>query len=111
MANKIKTYSDFQQFMDDCCTKANANPDGAPHRRWWRRMTYDSFIRDGTVLGLRIVAPGDPANSNMVKALQGDPPFDPAGQYGQMPPPPAIPFEPSDMDEIKDWIQRGCPNQ
>jgi hypothetical protein len=47
----------------------------------------------------------------MVKALQGDPPFDPAGQYGQMPPPPAIPFEPSDMDEIKDWIQRGCPNQ
>ena len=74
MANKIKTYSDFQQFMDDCCTKANANPDGAPHRRWWRRMTYDSFIRDGTVLGLRIVAPGDPANSNMVKALEGDPP-------------------------------------
>ena len=108
MANKIKNWSDFQNFMDACCTKVGANPDNAPHKRWWRKMDCETFIASGTVLGLRIVAVGDPTASNLIKALQGDPPFDPNGQFDQMPP--GMPFIPSDIDEIRDWIQRKCPN-
>ena len=108
MTNKINSWADFQNFMDAQCTAVGAKPDNAPHGRWWRKMDYQTFVANGKVLGLRIVTVGDAAGSNLIKALQGDPPFDPSGQYDRMPP--GAPFAQQDIDEIKDWIQRKCPN-
>jgi len=113
MADKIKTYADFQNFMDACCTKAGANPDGAGHGRWWRDMSYDEFITDGTVKGERIVRVGDPDNSIVIHAMRGDTPdfaADPKARFGRMPLNANSFFEKADIDEIADWIKRGCPN-
>jgi hypothetical protein len=109
MANKIGGWTDFQQFMDDCCTKVNADPDLSGHGRWWRHMTYQTFVTDGKVKGQRVVAPGDPANSIMVHALLGDTPdFSPTGRFKRMPLGGPF-FDDADILEIEDWIQRGCP--
>jgi hypothetical protein len=111
MSNKINTWADFQTFMDDCCEKVNANPDLSAHGRWWRNMTYQQFITDGSVKGKRIVVVGDPAGSIMIHALQGDTPdFSAGGRYGRMPRNASGYFDQADIDEIKDWITRGCPN-
>jgi len=40
---------------------------------------------------------------------EGNPPFDPAGTFRQMPP--GTPFNQADINEIRDWIARGCPNK
>jgi hypothetical protein len=108
MPGKINTWSEFQTLMDDCCTRVNAETDYAPHGRWWRNMGYAKFISDGTVEGERIVAPGDPENSRLVQALEGRPPFGPGKPFRRMPP--DMPFDQSDIDEIRDWIARGCPD-
>jgi hypothetical protein len=114
MAGKINTYAQFQDFMDACCVKAGADPDSAGHGRWWRTMDYNTFITDGKVKGERVVAVGDPDNSIMIHALRGDTPdFDdnnPNARFGRMPQNANAFFESTDIDEIADWIKRGCPN-
>jgi hypothetical protein len=108
MAGKINSWADFQTLMDAACTKVGADPDLAPHGRWWRVMEYEKFMSDGEIFGERIVAPGDPENSRLVQALEGRPPFGDGGTFRQMPP--ETPFEQAPIDEIRDWIARNCPN-
>ena len=75
-------------------------------------MSYQTFVTDGTVKGLRIVAVGDPDNSVMIHALLGDTPeFSDGGDYGRMPLGAAEYFSPAEIDEIKDWISRKCPEE
>jgi hypothetical protein len=108
MAGKINSYADFQTTMDTACKQVGAEPDFAPHGRWWTTMTYEKFMSDGDVLGERIVAPGDPDNSRLIQALEGRPPFGDGGKFSRMPP--GKPFEQATIDEIRDWIARNCPN-
>ncbi|MDI3559051.1 hypothetical protein [Bradyrhizobium sp. Arg816] len=112
MAGKITTYADFQNFMDACCTKVGADPDLSGHGRWWRDMTHTTFVTDGTVKGQRVVVVGDPDNSIMIHALRGDTPDfdanDPHARFGRMPLNANSFFADADIDEIADWIQRGC---
>jgi hypothetical protein len=114
MANKINSWTEFQDFMDACCKKANAHPENAGHGVWWRDMDHQKFVTDGTVKGLRIVSVGDPDNSVMIHALRGDTPEfkadDPNADYGRMPLYADSFFEKVDIDEIADWIGRGCPD-
>jgi hypothetical protein len=114
MAGKINTYAQFQDFMDACCVKAGADPDSSGHGRWWRTMDYTTFTTNGTVKGQRVVAVGDPDNSIMIHALRGDTPdFDdsnPDARFGRMPQNANSFFDKADIDEIADWIKRGCPN-
>jgi len=53
MANVINSWVEFQKFLDDCCTRVGADPDFSGHGRWWRTMTYQKFVTDGTVKGER----------------------------------------------------------
>jgi hypothetical protein len=111
MANAINTWAGFQDFMDECCRKVGADPDFSGHGRWWRQMTYDQFVTDGKVKGERIVVVGDPANSILIHSLRGDTPdFTDGGRYGRMPLNAVGYFDEADIDEIGDWIGRGCPN-
>ncbi|MER8786158.1 hypothetical protein NKH60_34340 [Mesorhizobium sp. M1006] len=114
MANAINSWAEFQKFLDDCCTRVGAEPDFSGHGRWWQTMTYQKFVTDGSVKGERIVVVGDPNNSTLIHALQGDTPaFSKGGKYGRMPL--SISgddfgyFNQDEIDEIKDWILRGCP--
>ena len=114
MTGKINSYADFQNFMDACCTKAGADPDLSGHGRWWRDMDYNTFKTSGTVKGQRVVTVGDPNNSIMIHALRGDTPdfsaTDPNATYGRMPLNANSYFEDPDINEIADWIERGCPD-
>lgn len=114
MVDKINTYAEFQDFMDVCCVKAGADPDISGHGRWWRVMDHNTFVTDGKVKGERIVVVGDPDNSIVIHALRGDTPDfdenDPGARFGRMPQGAASFFENADIDEIADWIRRGCPN-
>src|SRR5262245_23397462 len=106
MAGRINSWTDFQDVMDEACTQVGAEPDDAPHGRWWRGMDYEKFMSDGEVYGERIVAPGDPDNSRLLQALEGRPPFGPGQKYRRMPP--RRPFEQATIDEIRDWVARKC---
>ncbi|KRR19241.1 hypothetical protein CQ14_39315 [Bradyrhizobium lablabi] len=109
MANKINAWTDFQQFMDDCCQRLNVDPDVSGHGRWWRAMTYQVFVTEGKVKGQRIVLPGDPDNSIVLHALRGDTPdFSSTGRFRRMPLGGPF-FDHADILEIEDWIRRGCP--
>jgi hypothetical protein len=113
MAAKINSYAEFQDFMDACCVKAGADPDLSGHGRWWRTMDHNVFVTTGKVKGQRVVVVGDPDNSVVIKALRGVPPDfseDPDARFGRMPANSGSFFEPADIDEIADWIKRGCPN-
>ena len=84
------------------------------HGAFWRGKTRDEFVALN-VMGLPIIAVGDPAGSNLVKALRGIPPFGrnlqprPAGaRFNRMPDrfPPATEAE---IRLIEQWIAAGCP--
>jgi hypothetical protein len=115
MAGKINTWAEFQDFMDACCQKAGADPDLSGHGRWWRIMDHQTFVTTGTVKGERIVKVGDPDNSIVIHSLRGDTPdfdpVDPNARFGRMPLNAASYFEKDDIDEIADWIARGCPDR
>src|SRR3712207_1077578 len=44
------------------------------HGPFWRGKTKDDFI-EATVIGQEVLIVGDGANSNLIKALRGEPPF------------------------------------
>lgn len=113
MAGKINTYGEFQDFMDACCVKVQADPDLSGHGRWWRQMDHNEFVTTGEVKHRRVVVVGDPDNSVVIQALRGVPPDfadDPGALFGRMPQNAAAFFDAADIDEIADWIKRGCPN-
>lgn len=84
------------------------------HGAFWRGKTRDEFVALD-VFGLPIVTVGDPAGSNLVKALRGLSPFGrdlqprPVGaRFNRMPSrrPPATE---EDIVLIERWIEAGCP--
>ena len=108
MAGRINTWAEFQSFMDACCEQVGAEPDNAPHGRWWQGMSHHEFMTDAEVLGERIVVPGDPENSRIIQALEGRDLFGPEGNFNRMPT--GTPFRDEDIAEIRDWVARGCPD-
>ncbi len=84
------------------------------HGAFWRGLTRDQFVAR-KVFGLPLVAIGNGAGSNIVKALRGETPFGvdldppaPNAQFSRMPAGLA-PVAPADIDFIKTWIDDGCP--
>ncbi|HEX4610707.1 MAG TPA: YCF48-related protein [Urbifossiella sp.] len=87
---------------------------GFPHGAFWRGITRDQFVAK-QVQGLALLAVGDGAGSNLVKALKGESPF---GQDLDDPPPGARfdrmpsgrgPVPAPDIAFIQAWIDDGCP--
>ena len=81
------------------------------HGPFWRTVDRDGFVSK-SVYGIPLLAknPDGTFNadeSNLVKALEGRPPFD-ESQFPRMPY--RYPAVPQDrIDEIRQWISAGCP--
>jgi hypothetical protein len=116
-AASVPGYARIQQILDD----AVEGRDIGGHRAFWRMLSRDQFVAK-SVFGRKLIATRvdgtfDPDESNLVKALEGRPPFGsnlnppPDGAlFEQMP----IGFPPVPADrvaEIRGWITAGCPAQ
>ncbi|MHC2585360.1 ferritin-like domain-containing protein [Bradyrhizobium diazoefficiens] len=83
------------------------------HGAVWRNISRNDFVAR-KIFGLQLVAVGDGAGSNLVKALKGEAPF---GADLAEPPPDATfsrmpsglsPVPPSEIAFIETWINEGC---
>jgi len=83
------------------------------HGAVWRNISRNDFVAR-KIFGLQLVAVGDGAGSNFVKALKGESPF---GADLAEPPPDATfsrmpaglePVPPSEIAFIETWINEGC---
>ncbi|MEX0676002.1 MAG: ferritin-like protein [Pirellulales bacterium] len=93
----INRLSQIQIFLDEA---VEGNEIGA-HGAFWRGLSRDEFVAYRVFNTVRLVQPGDGANSNLVKALHGD-------GFPRMPL--GYPPMPEDRIEfIERWIQDGCP--
>jgi hypothetical protein len=90
------------------------------HHNFWRGCTRDQFV-SMSVFGNPLIAARpdgsfDAANSNLIKALRGEPPFDaPESNEGipsHYPRMPAHhpPLAPESIEYIFNWIENGCPD-
>lgn len=107
----MKRYAKVQDILE---TSVGGMTIGA-HGNFWRAITLDQFVVR-SVFGLRLVEPGNGADSNLVKALRGQAPF---GDDVTPPAPgaifPRMPFDLSPVDDsniafIAKWIDDGCPD-
>lgn len=93
----INRLSQIQIFLDE----AVEGDDIGGHGPFWRGLSRDEFVAFQVFGFVPLVAPGDPAGSNLVKALRGvDFPRMPFGY-------PPLPEE--RIQFIEQWIRDGCP--
>lgn len=118
----LNNYNDVQAFITRIMEEnkvEGAPPPRSPHKAFWLTMSYEDFTR-GTVPGVKdpatgnainILTIGDSASSNLIMALRGHGPlFDPKhGSFGRMPANNQKPFTDNQINDIADWIDRGCP--
>ena len=104
----------YQEIIDilDASVGGSASFVGGPHGAFWRNQTKDQFVML-TILGQKLLMPGDGAGSNLVKALSGQAPFGadigtPGASFRRMPAGrPAVDL--AKVGIIKKWIDDGCP--
>jgi hypothetical protein len=114
----ISNYAELQAFMIDTLTGYISESTGnneesdaennAPHGAFWKTMTYEEFTT-GSIFGqYAILVVGNSAESNIIKALKGEAPFD--GSVFQRMPGDGPPFFTDDqINEIAAWIDKDCP--
>ncbi len=74
-------------------------------RRFWN-LSRDDFV-NAVVYGQRVIVPGNPTESALIKSLKGDPPFN--GAFDRMPP--GGPYlNDDDIAFIAKWIEDGAPD-
>ena len=100
-------YARIQQILDDA---VHGNCFGA-HGPFWRGITRDQFVAKA-IFGRKLLATRpdgsfDPVESNLMKALEGRPPFD--GSLFRRMPDGYPPIAESQLAEIRTWITVGCP--
>ena len=115
----ISSYAQFQQYLTKILTSNISTQTGnneeqdsenqSPHGAFWNTLAYNDFV-NGTVpnVGLPILVKGNSADSNFIKALRGQPPFD-GSQFPQMPAdgPPFL--TDAQIAPMAAWIDAGCP--
>src|SRR5262249_48533619 len=108
-ATAAPTYGRVQQALDRAIQ--NMSTIGA-HGPFWRTLTRDQFVVK-KVFGKQVVTVGDPANSNLIKALRGLTPFGSdtgtSGATFRRMPAGLPPMPEEDITLIETWIANGCP--
>lgn len=121
----LNSYSDVQNFFNGILnqnvstssgnTELKDTKNNAPHADFWNTLTYDQFV-NGNVPGvnppMKILIKGNSAQSNIILALSGatGTAFDPnTGSFGPMPADGPPMFTPAQIQELADWIDKGCP--
>jgi hypothetical protein len=95
-------FSDVQTILEN----AVHGDDIGAHGNFWRNKTRDQFVAL-TVMGKQLLVVGDSANSNLVKALKGLPPFD--GTFAPQMPVGYDPVPDPQIQQIAAWIDANCP--
>jgi Ferritin-like len=114
---QIPGYGRIKQILDDIVQNTTIGG----HGPFWRTLSRDEFVAK-SIFGRKLIAANadgtfDPDESNLVKALEGRPPFGadlnpkPAGAiFNRMPD--GFPAAPSErIAEIRAWISGGCPEK
>lgn len=107
----ISSYAELQQFITNILKENGNHPEDAPHGSFWDNLSYEQFVT-GNVPGVGpypILIKGNSAQSNIILALKGEPPFD-GSVFNQMPADGPPYFTDEQIQEIADWIDAGCPN-
>ncbi|MER9215156.1 hypothetical protein NKI54_24325 [Mesorhizobium sp. M0663] len=112
------SFEDIQNLLDTLVPPTDANINGAPHMRFWRKPptdTRDGFVNfDTSNWGQdgRLVTPGHPETSNLYLALAGQPPFD-GSSLSQMPDVDSDPLatlaNKQQLTTVATWITNGAP--
>ena len=98
--------------VKDILDRAVAGHTVHAHGAFWRGLTRDEFVAK-KVFGRALLASGNAAESNLVRALRGQPPFgnDTGNLDTDFPRMPARlpPVAEPDIIFIETWINDGCP--
>jgi len=103
----------YQQVLEILDGIVNGEDFGG-HGPFWRGLTRDEFVSK-FVFGKRLVDPGNPDRSNLLKALKAEAPFGadvgtPGAMFNRMPSGDRPPASAEDIDSLEQWIVDGCPN-
>ena len=106
-------YARVQQILEEAVN----NDTIGQHGNFWRTLTRDGFVAK-KVFGVPLIVAKpdgsfDPDASNLIKALEGSPPFDadsgtPGADFPRMPKG-RPPVPPEHIAELRQWIGSGCP--
>ncbi len=77
------------------------------HGAFWRTMSHQRFVTE-TVIGVRLVVPGDVAGSGLIDALRGRGEFD-GSSFPRMPAGGLAAMPEADIVVIENWIAAGAP--
>jgi hypothetical protein len=110
-APTLNSFKAVQDFLNEVITQNGTGIGSAWHGAFW--TTYTEFTT-GNVPHVsplvRILIPGNSAQSNIIMALRGEGPlFGSNGKYGQMPADGTPFFTPDQVNAIAAWIDAGCP--
>ena len=115
----ISSYAQFQLYLTKILTGNISSQTGnneeqdsenqSPHGAFWNTLSYNDFV-NGTVpnVGVSIVIKGNSAQSNLILALRGQPPFD-GSQFSRMPADGPPYLTDAQIAPIAAWIDAGCP--
>ena len=103
-------FTQVKQILDESVQGGNFGAHGA----FWRGLTRDQFVAH-SVFGQQLLILNDGANSNLVKALKGEPPFGSdigsTGALFRRMPAGRPPVSSVDIQFIEDWIDNGAPEE
>jgi hypothetical protein len=118
-AGPITSYAQLQERLtqiltDNISTQSGSSEqddavNNAPHGAFWTTLSYEEFVNgDAPNMGVPILSKGRSAQSNLILALRGQPPFD-GSVFSKMPAdgPPFLTEE--QIAPIAAWIDAGCP--
>ena len=108
----LNSFAAVKAFLTQVIAQNGNDISGAPHKAFWN-TTYTQFTT-GNIPNVgppvRILIPGNSAQSNIIMALRGEGPlFGPTGNDGQMPADGSPFFTPDQVNAIAAWIDAGCP--
>jgi hypothetical protein len=106
------TFAQVQNALQTFITTNNIPTAQAPHGNIWERGSnedeqYQNFVTGVAIAGYSILTKGDGANSNIILALRGQPPFD-GSEFPQMPAPNGPYLDNPTIDAIAAWIDAGA---
>jgi len=109
----LNDFADVQAFFNDFIAANGCNIAGAQHGAFWQQVpgdvnaSRDKFINGNVphvslpgIGSVKILIKGNSADSMIIKALRGDPPFD----RGLRMPKSCAFYSPAQIQELADWI-------
>lgn len=103
-------YQRVQAILNQAATDGMPSHEG--QARFWD-LPLAGFLALTTIYGVEVIAPKGAdrgARSGLIKALKGEKPFGPGGDFPQMPLD-RPPVTPENIAYIQKWIDDGCPDE